>query len=63
MKISELREKSATELERMLIQQRDKIRDARFKIAARQLTNVRDIREARKLIAQILTLQRSHKKA
>ncbi len=63
MKISELREKSEVELDRMLAENRNKIRDLRFKVAARQLNDVREIREARKAVAQILTLKRSKRKA
>ena len=63
MKIKELREKSETELDRMLAESRNKIRDMRFKVAARQLTDVREIREARKTVAQILTVKRSLRKA
>ncbi len=59
MKISELREKTNVELDRMLAELRDKVRDMRFKVAARQLTDVRDIREARKGIARILTIRKS----
>lgn len=61
MKISELREKTDVELARMLAENRNKVRDLRFKVAARQLNDVREIREARKAIAQILTLIRSRK--
>jgi large subunit ribosomal protein L29 len=63
MKISELREKTDIELDRMLAEHRNKVRDLRFKVAARQLTDVREIRETRKAIAQILTLRRSRRKA
>ena len=63
MKISELREKTDVELDRLLADSRDKVRDLRFKVAARQLADVRDIREARKLVAQILTVKRSRRKA
>ncbi len=63
MKIRELREKSETELDRMLAENRNKIRDLRFKVAARQLNDVREIREARKAVAQILTVKRSLRKA
>ena len=62
MKISELREKSDVELDRMLAENRNKVRDLRFKVAARQLNDVREIREARKAIAQILTVKRALRK-
>jgi len=63
MKISEVREKTDTELDRLLADLRDKVRDMRFKVAARQLTDVREIRAARQTIAQILTVKRSRKAA
>lgn len=63
MKISELREKTDLELDRMLADFRNKVRDLRFRVTARQLSDVREIREARKAIAQILTLKRSRRKA
>lgn len=63
MKISEVREKSDAELDRMLAELRDSVRDMRFKVAARQLTDVRNIRQARQSIAQILTVKRSRRKA
>jgi len=63
MKISELREMQDSGLDTMLAEQRDKVRSLRFKVAARQLSDVREIREARKAIAQILTIKRSRRKA
>jgi len=63
MKIAELREKQDNELDRMLAESRDKVRNLRFKVAARQLADVREIREARKTIAQVLTVKRSRRKA
>lgn len=63
MKLTELREKTDVELDRLLAENRDKVRDLRFKVAARQLSDVRDIREARKLVARILTVKRSRRKA
>jgi ribosomal protein L29 len=61
MKISELREKTDLELDRLLAEYRNKVRDFRFKVAARQLGDVRDIRDAKKSVAQILTLMRSRR--
>lgn len=63
MKITELKEKTDVELDRLLAENRNKVRDFRFKVAARQLSDVRDIREARKLVARILTEKRSRRKA
>ena len=61
MKMKELREKSATELDRLLVELRNKVREYRFKVAARQLTDVRDIRQAKKTIAQIMTFKHTGK--
>lgn len=58
MKIKELREKNDVEIDRMLAELRDKLRDMRFKTAARQQGRVRDIRETRKTVAKLLTLKR-----
>lgn len=57
MKIKELREKSEVELDRLLVELRDKLRDLRFRIAAKQLGNIREVRKVRQTIAQILTLR------
>jgi ribosomal protein L29 len=59
MKMTELKEKTDRELDRMLAELRDKVRDMRFKIAARQQSDVREVREAKKDIARILTLRKA----
>jgi len=46
----------------LLASSREKIRDLKFKIASGQLKNVREVRETKKTIAQILTLLRQRKK-
>jgi ribosomal protein L29 len=56
MEIKELREKSEKELTKLLATSREKLRDLRFKVTAKQLKNVREIRKTKKLIAQILTI-------
>ena len=62
MEFKELKKKSENELHKLLSEQRDKLRDLRFKDASKQLKNVREIREVRKIIAQTLTLLNSKKK-
>ena len=57
MKIKELREKSDVELDRMLMEHRELLRELRFKRAAQQLTDVRSIRETRQMLARIMTLR------
>ena len=59
MKIAELRDKTDNELDRTLAELRDKVRDLRFKVASRQMTAVRNIRDAKRTIARILTLKKS----
>jgi ribosomal protein L29 len=59
MKTKELREKTDTELDRMLQELREKLRELRFKRAAQQLADVREIRETRQAIARVLTTKRS----
>lgn len=55
MKYSELQHKSSTELQRQLAQLREQLRDRRFKVAEGQHKDVREIREIKRNIAQILT--------
>jgi len=56
MKISELRQKSKTELEKFLIDNREKLRQSRFNLASGKVKNVREIRKIKKEIARILTI-------
>lgn len=56
MKYKELKEKSPVELKSLLKLSREKLRDLRFRVASKQLKNVREVREEKKTIARILTL-------
>ena len=56
MDVKELKQKSVDELHKLLISQRNNVRDIRFKIASKQSGNVRELREAKKTVAKILTL-------
>lgn len=56
MKIKELREKDKKELGELLIENREKLRDLRFKVVSKQFKNIKEIGKIRKLIAQILTI-------
>jgi len=58
MDIKELRDKTDVELDRLLVELRNKTREQRFRIAARQLSDVREVRDAKKTIARILTLKK-----
>ncbi len=56
MKVKELRRKPKGELKRLLAENREILRKLRFDIANKQLKNVRQLREARKTVAKILTI-------
>jgi len=50
-----MKEKTEKELQKMLIEARDKVREMRFKVSQRQLKKVSDVKKEKKVIAQILT--------
>lgn len=52
---TELKQKSATELQRLLHDQQDQLRDRRFKVAQGQHKDVREIRELKHAVARIQT--------
>lgn len=56
MKFKELKLKTKEELNKILAENRDKIRDLRFKIANNQLKNVKEIKKLKQQIAQVLTI-------
>lgn len=56
MKIQELRKKSKSEIEQLLKENREKLRQLRFDLAFNRLKNVREIRKVKKEIARILTI-------
>lgn len=56
MTIKELRQLSEIELQKLLSQSREKLREMRFKAARRELKNVREVRTVKETIARILTL-------
>lgn len=56
MKIQELRQKSETELKKLLSESRERLRVLRFELVSGKVKNVRLVRKSRKDIAQILTL-------
>lgn len=59
MKMKQLTTKSVADLEKLLGETQEVLRDLRFKLAANQLSQVRKVREAKKLIARINTLLRA----
>jgi len=56
LKASELRQKSEGELQKLLFEMREKLRQLRFELSQGKLKNVRLIRETKKDIARILTV-------
>ena len=56
MNISELRQKSKPELEKMLQDTKEKLRNLNFSIQLKQSKNVREVRKTKKLIAQIFNI-------
>lgn len=56
MEIQEIRTQSATEREKMLVERQEKLRELRFRVARRELKNIRDIRKIKKEVARILTV-------
>lgn len=56
MKITEFRQKSKEELQKILKDDREKLRQLRFDLAAGKVKNVREVRKIKKDIARILTL-------
>lgn len=58
MTIQELREKNIEFLEQEKERIQIRLRSLRAQLAAHQLTNIREIRKMRKLIAQLKTIQK-----
>lgn len=56
MKISEIKQKPKKELERLLREDQEKLRQLRFDLSAGKVKNVREIRKIKKDIARILTI-------
>ena len=55
MDIQDIRAKTDTELRELLMEQRTHLEDLRFRASARELKNVHEIAQTRRLIARILT--------
>lgn len=56
MKIKEIRNKSEKDLQKMLAQERNNLRELKFKVASKQHKNYKAIKETRKNIARIITV-------
>lgn len=61
MDFQELQKKEVKDLQQLLAQTRDKLRELRFKDANKQLKNVRQIRSLKKEVARILSVLNSRK--
>lgn len=55
MDFNELKQKSPVELQRLLQEKREQLRDRRFKVAQGQHKDVRELRELKHDIARLLT--------
>ncbi|MBI1971436.1 MAG: 50S ribosomal protein L29 [Candidatus Wildermuthbacteria bacterium] len=60
MRIQELRQKSKQELQTMLQDSREKLRQLRFNLSLGKLKNVKEIQHTKKIVAYILTILKSH---
>lgn len=58
---NELTQKTTEELAKMAADARAQIRDMRFKVATRQYTKVRTVREVKRDLARLLTAANSKK--
>lgn len=58
MKVKDIRDFSATELDQKLAGLKDELFNLRFQLATGQLENVMRIKEVKKTIARIKTIQR-----
>jgi len=56
MKTVEIKRKSNSELQKMLRESRERLRQLRFDLAAGKVKNIREIRQVKKEIARILTI-------
>ena len=56
MKIFEIKQKPKKELQKLLQNNQDKLRQLRFDLASGKVKNVREIRQIKKDIARILTI-------
>ena len=56
MKAEELRQKTAQELNKLLQDSQEKLRQLRFDLSAGKVKNVREIRKIKKEIARIMTI-------
>ena len=63
MKANELRQKSQLELQKLLQESREKLRQLRFGLVSGKVKNVREIRKTRRDVARMLTVLNQKSKA
>jgi len=56
MDLKEIRKKNDEELRKLLAEQREKLRELRFKVSTKQHKTVRDVRKLKQFIARLLTV-------
>ena len=56
IKAKELRQKSSNELQMMLKENREKLRQLKFDLASKKLKNINELKFLKRQIAQILTI-------
>lgn len=61
MEYKEIKNKKDSELQKMLAEVRNELRALRFKDANKQLKDVREIREKKKIVAKIMTVLNKNK--
>ena len=62
MKIDELRRKNKGELQKVLEEDREKLRQLHFDLSAGKVKNVREVRKTKKEISRVLTLLKEYEK-
>lgn len=62
MNSEEIRKKSDKDLTKLLVELRDKVRELRFKVSAKEVKNHQELKITKKTIARILTVlkEREH---
>jgi ribosomal protein L29 len=56
MKLKELKDKKIDDMNKLLIETKESIRNARFGASGSKSKNVKEIKNAKKIVARILTL-------
>ena len=56
MKYQEIKERSEAELQKLVKANREKLRDLRFKVANKQLKDIREVRRVKAIISRSLTV-------